>query len=182
MQANSGNSIVELVRGDITEQDTDVIVNAANSQLILGSGVAGAIKTRGGPEIQKQCDGLGPIPVGGAVITTGGNLKARYVIHAVGPRMGQGNEDEKLEEAVINSLKIADRENLRSIALPAISTGVFGFPVRRCAEIMLHTIFDYLKGQTHLENVVVCLFTEADYRIFEDTLHKVIKNESNAPE
>ncbi|MFX1435152.1 MAG: macro domain-containing protein, partial [Promethearchaeota archaeon] len=98
------NSLLKLQQGDITELETDAIVNAANSQLIMGGGVAGAIRRKGGPKIQEECNKIGSTYVGGAVITTGGNLKAKYVIHAVGPRMGEGNEDEKLKNATLNSL------------------------------------------------------------------------------
>ena len=182
MQVKAGNSIFELIRGDITEQDTEAIVNAANCQLILGGGVAGAIRTKGGPAIQTECNKIGETFVGGAVKTTGGNLKARYIIHAVGPRMGEGDEDNKLKSATLNSLKLADYDQMKSISFPAISTGIFGFPVKRCAEIMLAVVIDYLKGKTGLEKVVFCLFTEADYRIFKDKLKEKISNEGDAPE
>ena len=128
MQAKIGQSRVELVEGDITEMDTEAIVNAANDRLILGAGVAGAIRSKGGPGIQEECDTIGGTYVGGAVVTGGGNLKARYVIHAVGPRMGEGDEDRKLGEATLNSLKRAEEHHMKSIAFPAISTGIFGFP------------------------------------------------------
>ncbi|HID31689.1 MAG TPA: macro domain-containing protein [Desulfobacterales bacterium] len=150
--------------------DTDAIVNAANAQLILGAGVAGAIKRKGGDRIQEECDALGGTFVGGAVITTGGNLKARHVIHAVGPRMGEGKEDEKLKNATLNSLKVADDNNLASITFPAVSTGIFGFPKERCAEIMLGTVIDYLKGNTAIKRVVFCLHGESSYDIFSGTL------------
>jgi O-acetyl-ADP-ribose deacetylase (regulator of RNase III) len=166
--------ILELIEGDITEMQTDAIVNAANARLALGGGVAGAIRKKGGPKIQKECDKIGGTFVGGAVITTGGNLKAKHVIHAVGPRMGEGNEDEKLKNATLNSLKVADENHLKSISFPAISTGIFGFPIQRCAEIMLKTIVDYLKGQTALKKVVFCLFGKDSYRVFENQLNKEI--------
>jgi O-acetyl-ADP-ribose deacetylase (regulator of RNase III) len=180
VQVKVGNSILELVRGDITEQDIEAIVNAANRQLILGGGVAGAIRTKGGPEIQKECNRIGETFVGGAVKTTGGNLKARYVIHAVGPRMGEGDEDNKLRNATLNSLKITERDEIKSIAFPAVSAGIFGFPIARCAEIMLGTVIKYLKGKTGLEKVVFCLFTEADYKVFEKQLKGLI-DESDTP-
>jgi O-acetyl-ADP-ribose deacetylase (regulator of RNase III) len=170
MKVEVGNSILGLVEGDITEMQTDAIVNAANAQLILGGGVAGAIRRKGGPAIQQECNKIGGTFVGGAVITTAGSLKAKYVIHAVGPRMGEGNEDQKLESATLNSLKLADENNLKSISFPAISTGIFGFPIQRCAEIMLGTTIEYLKGQTSLEKVVFCLFGQDSYRVFEDQL------------
>jgi O-acetyl-ADP-ribose deacetylase (regulator of RNase III) len=166
MKVEIGNRVLELTEGDITEMETDAIVNAANAQLIMGGGVAGAIRRKGGPEIQKECNKIGGTFVGGAVITTGGNLKGRHVIHAVGPRMGEGNEDEKLRNATLNSLKLADQNKLKSITFPAISTGIFGFPIRRCAEIMLRTTIDYLKGPTGLEKVVFCLFGGDSYQVF----------------
>jgi len=168
------NHVLELSEGDITEMQTDAIVNAANAQLVLGGGVAGAIRKKGGPEIQKECDKIGGTFVGGAVITTGGNLKAKYVIHAVGPRMGEGNEDEKLKNATLNSLKVADENNLKSIAFPAISTGIFGFPIKRCADIMLKTAIDYLKSQTELQRIVFCLFGQESYKVFENQLSQQI--------
>lgn len=173
MQVQINNKILELVEGDITEQTTDAIVNAANSALILGTGVAGAIRKKGGLAIQEACNKIGGCLVGGAVITTGGNLKARHVIHAVGPRMGEGDEDEKLKNAVLNSLNVADDNRLKSIAFPAISTGVFGFPMDRCAEIMLSTAIHYLKGNTGLEKVVFCLFGQEAFQVFEETLTRL---------
>ena len=170
MQRKIKNSILELVEGDITEMDTNAIVNAANANLILGGGVAGAIRRKGGPEIQNECNKIGGTFVGGAVKTTGGNLKAKYIIHAVGPRMGEGNEDEKLKSATLNSLKLADEENIKSISFPAISSGIFGFPIDRCAKIMLQTTIDYLKGQTDIEKVVFCLFGQDSFKAFENQL------------
>jgi len=108
------NRVIELVQGDITEMETDAVVNAANAQLVLGGGVAGAIRRKGGPGIQAECDEIGGTFVGGAVITGGGSLKAKHVIHAVGPRMGEGNEDEKLKNVTLNSLKVADENNLKT--------------------------------------------------------------------
>ncbi|MFH1614160.1 MAG: macro domain-containing protein [Planctomycetota bacterium] len=166
MQVRINNSLLELVQGDITEQDTDAIVNAANAQLVMGGGVAGAIRKKGGPSIQDQCDRIGGTFVGGAVITTGGKLKAKYVIHAVGPRMGEGDEDNKLRNAALNSLKVADKNHLASIAFCAVSTGIFGYPIDRCAKIMLRTTIDYLAKQTCLTRVVFCLFGHDSYEVF----------------
>ena len=159
-----------LVTGDITEQDTDAIVNAANRELILGGGVAGAIRRKGGDSIQSECDQIGGTEVGGAVITGGGNLKARHVIHAVGPRMGEGDEDEKLGRATRNSLILADSKGLKSIAFPAISTGVFGFPAEGCARIMLEVTGDYLSGESRLRQVVFCLYDPVMLALFEKQL------------
>ena len=164
------NSKIILKQGDITELNTDVIVNAANNQLIMGGGVAGAIRRKGGPTIQEECNKIGGTFVGGAVITTGGNLKAKHVIHAVGPRMGEGNEDEKLKNATLNSLKLMDKHNLKTIAFPAISTGIFGYPIDRCAKIMISTAKDYLIGDTQIEEVIFCLYTSSDFEVFEREL------------
>jgi O-acetyl-ADP-ribose deacetylase (regulator of RNase III) len=106
------------------------------------------------------------------VLTTGGDLKARHVIHAVGPQMGEGDEDDKLRDATLNSLKLADEHGLKSLAFPAISTGIFGFPVGRCAEIMLRTALEYLRGPTGLERVVFCLFGQDNYGVFARQLEK----------
>ncbi len=198
MKVDIANSVLELIDGDITEMDTDAIVNAANAQLILGGGVAGAIRQKGGPAIQQECGKIGGTFVGGAVITTGGKLKAKYVIHAVGPqwfdsahhKMGDGStlstmlktgslttggdEDNKLKNATLNSLKLADKHNLKSIAFPAISAGIFGFPIDRCAKIMLRTTIEYLKGETGLRKVVFCLFGRESYAVFERQLGREI--------
>jgi len=174
MTTEINNKVLELVEGDITEQESDAIVNAANSSLILGAGVAGAVRSKGGPTIQQECDQIGGCPVGGATITTGGNLKAKHVIHAVGPRMGEGDEDEKLKNATLCSLKVADDNGLKSIAFPAISTGIFGFPIDQCAKIMLTNSIDYLKGDTGLEKVVFCLYGQESFDIFERILESLI--------
>ena len=161
------NSVIELIEGDITGLEVDAIVNAANAQLVLGGGVAGAIARKGGISIQHQCDRIGGINVGQAVITTGGKLKAKHVIHAVGPRFGEGNEEDNLRSATRNSLKVADENNLSDIAFPAISTGIFGFPMDKCAEIMLSETADYLKGETALKKVVFCLYDEDALKTFQ---------------
>ncbi|MCD6125749.1 MAG: macro domain-containing protein [Thaumarchaeota archaeon] len=171
-----GRSIVELVKGDITELEVDAIVNAANSRLKMGGGVAGAILRKGGWSIQEECDKIGYCPVGGAVITGAGKLKAKYVIHAVGPRMGEGDEDRKLRNATLNSLKLAEKHGIKSMAFPAISTGIFGFPKDRCAKIMLRTTVDYLKAGSSIERVIFCLYDDETYQIFAEELNR-IKNE-----
>ena len=165
---------IRLIQGDLTELDADAIVNAANAQLILGGGVAGAIRTKGGPTIQEECNRIGGTTVGEAVVTGAGNLKARYVIHAVGPRMGEGDEDEKLRQATLNSLKRATEKKMHSIAFPAISTGIFGFPKDRCAQIMLRTVSSYLeKEETSLDEVIFCLWSSEDLDLFKRTLGSV---------
>jgi O-acetyl-ADP-ribose deacetylase (regulator of RNase III) len=163
---------LEILEGDITETPVDAIVNAANEDLALGSGVAGAIRTRGGPSIQEECDRIGHTPVGTAVMTGAGSLPARQVIHAVGPRMGEGDEDRKLSSAVRSALALADRYGLRSIALPAISTGTFGFPMDRAARIMLTEIHRYLQGGTKIERVVVVLNGDDAFQTFRRELRR----------
>ena len=175
MKIKINNTYLELVKGDITNQTTDIIVNAANSSLQMGGGVAGAIRRRGGLKIQEECDRIGRIHVGEAVITTGGNLVAKYVIHTVGPRQGDEHGDEKLKDAILNSLLLADRNGLKSIAFPAISTGVFGFPKDPCSIIILSTTIAYLEGYTKLEKVVFCLYDKKTLEIFEHTLKSLTK-------
>ena len=132
--------------------------------------MASAIRAKGGPAIQQECDELGGCPVGGAVLTTDANLKARYVIHAFGPRKGEGNEEENLRNATLSSLKVADDNGLKSVGFPVISTGVFGFPIDRCAEIMLSGAIDYLQGETGLVRVVFCLYGQEAFGVFEGFL------------
>lgn len=173
MQMQINEHRLELAKADITESETDAIVNAANSKLVMGGGVAGAILKKGGDEIQQDCYKKAPVNVGEAAITTGGKLKAKYVIHTVGPRMGEGNEDRKLQNATLNALKLADKNNVKSIAFPAVSAGIFGFPIERCANIMLDTAVDYLKNrQTGIDKVIFCLFSDSDFRIFQKTLEQ----------
>ncbi len=163
---------LELAEGDITELEVDAIVNAANEELKLGSGVAGAIREKGGPSIQEECDRIGGTPVGTAVLTGGGDLEADHVIHAVGPRMGEGDEDRKLQSAIRSSLALADRHGLKSIALPAISTGEYGFPMDRCARILLTEVYRYLQGGTKIERVVVSLGGDDTFEIFKRELRR----------
>ena len=164
---------LKLLVGDITEQTTDAIVNAANSRLLHGGGVAGAIVRKGGMKIQLESFKKAPVPVGGAVITGAGKLKCKYVIHAVGPRMGEGDEDEKLKNATLNCLRVAEENNLSSIAFCAISAGIFGYPMTRCADIMLSNAIAWLKGKTGLKEVVFCLYDQKAYDVFASTLKKL---------
>jgi O-acetyl-ADP-ribose deacetylase (regulator of RNase III) len=175
-------TVIEIVEGDITELDTDAIVNAANSKLAHGGGVAGAIVRKGGKTIQEESDIWvkawgGKVSVGKVAITSGGKLPARYVIHAVGPRMGEGDEDKKLRKATLSSLQMAEKHNLKSIAFPAISTGIFGYPIDRCAEIMLSTVVEYVKGKTGLERIIFCLFDKNAYQLFENKLDQIEDHE-----
>src|SRR5580704_1820949 len=149
---------IEILQGDLTEMDVDAIVNAANNDLQLGGGVAGAIRRKGGAEIQKECDAIGTIPVGGAAITSGGKLKARYVIHAASMALGGRTEAHALRSSTAHSLRIATQKRLKTIAFPAVGTGIAGFPLRECAEIMLREVAKHFEGPTSLEKVSFVLF------------------------
>lgn len=164
---------IELVRGDITSERTDAIVNPANSQLILGGGVAGAIRKRGGPSIQKECKRIGGIPVGSAAITGGGDLFAKYVIHAVGPRMGEGNEGKKLRSCVMESLALADEKNLRSVSFPAISTGIFGVPPEIAAPSITRGIADHVEKGTSIENIRMVFFGDRMWDDFAEAIKQI---------
>lgn len=157
----SGKTL-RLVKGDITEREVDAIVNAANSHLQHGGGVAGAIVRKGGQIIQDESDRIGYTPVGTAVITGAGRLPAKYVIHAVGPRMGEGDESNKLKNAVLSSLLLASEKELKSVSMPAISSGIFGFPKDKCAKILVSEAVSFLannRGST-LDVVEFCIFDE----------------------
>lgn len=169
-----GEAVIVLSEGDITQCDTDAIVNAANSALQMGGGVAGAIRRAGGESIQRECDKIGGTPVGTAAITGGGNLTARYVIHAVGPRQGEGDEQIKLASATRASLELADNNGLKSIALPAVSSGIFGVPLELVAETMLAATLEYLGGGEHsLRHVEFCLFDDRALTEFKQALAKL---------
>lgn len=154
-------------QGDLTEMDTDAIVNAANNDLILGGGVAGAIRRKGGDAIQRECNEIGTIPVGYAAITSGGNLKARFVIHAASMRLGGATTSDALRSSTMHCLKIANERGLKSIAFPAVGTGVAGFPLEECARIMLREAVEHLRGETSLEAVHFVLFDDPAKEVFQ---------------
>ncbi len=166
MEVMIGSTRLDLVEGDLTALPADAIINPANAELQLGAGVAGAIRQRGGPAIQAECAALAPIAVGQAVLTGGGALPARHVIHAVGPRWGEGDEDEKLARATRASLTLAEERGLGWVAFPALSTGVFGFPIDRCAAIMLGTVIAFLLPGSHLRRVTFSLWGAEAYQVF----------------
>jgi len=175
MKVIINRTTLELVAGDITEMDTAGIVNAANERLAHGGGVAGAISRRGGPVIQRESDEWvrrhGWVVTGSAAITSGGSLRARYVIHAVGPVYdGRPRSAELLESAVCAALQMADEHELKSIALPAISTGIFGYPVEEAARVMLRAAIEYLEGTTSLERVIFCLYGQPAFDVFAKEL------------
>ena len=157
-------------QGDLTEAEVDAIVNAANNDLMLGGGVAGAIRVKGGPAIQKECDKMGPIALGEAAITGAGRLRARHVIHAASMRLGESTSEANLRAATRNSLRRANENSLKTIAFPAIGTGIAGFPIERCAEVMLEEVRAHLGGPTTLEHIDFVLFDRHSLEVFERTL------------
>lgn len=170
-----GSATLEVLRGDLTALAAEAIVNAANVHLQHGGGVAAAIVRKGGPVIQDESDRLiaergGPLETGEAVITTGGKLPARFVIHTAGPIWGEGDEDAKLRRACLSSLQLADEKTLKSIAFPAISCGIYHFPVQRAARILLKAAADHLAGPTGLQRVIFCLYDEATCNVFAAAL------------
>jgi O-acetyl-ADP-ribose deacetylase (regulator of RNase III) len=175
MKKNIGNGTVELVEGDITEQDTEAIVNAANQTLLGGGGVDGAIHRAGGPKILEECKKIGGCPTGEARITTGGRLKARHVIHTVGPVYRDGNhgEPELLAKAYRSSLKVASENGIKSLAFPSISTGVYSYPIEKASLIALSTVKDYLTAKRDISLVRFVLFGQADYDVYEKTLENL---------
>ncbi len=173
-EKNIGGKKIRLVKGDITERNVDVIVNAANSYLKHGGGVAGAIVRKGGIVIQEESDKIGYVPVGSAAMTGAGKLTCKAVIHAVGPRMGEGDEDNKLKNAVKNSLILADQKGFNSISMPAISSGIFGFPKDRCAEILVGESIRYLEESngSSIEIVEFCIFDDDTFKYFNKEIQK----------
>ena len=175
MEATVGSSTVELVQGDITRQDTDAIVNAANKTLLGGGGVDGAIHRAAGPELLVECRTFGGCQTGEAVITKGYNLKARYVIHTVGPVYGVGGPSVRhlLESAYRNSLSLALKKGIRSIAFPSISTGAYGYPLEEAAETALGTVIRFLKENNQIERVRFVLFSSKAFDAFERALRQL---------
>jgi len=175
MEVTVGQSILELVEGDITQQDTEAIVNAANAALRPGGGVDGAIHRAGGPAIEAECRQLGGCPTGQARITTGGHLKARYVIHTVGPvyKDGLHREPELLASCYRESLKLASAKGIKSLAFPSISTGVYGYPLVDAARVALTTVTDYLTKHPEIQRVRSVLFGRAAYEVYEKVLKEL---------
>ena len=169
---------IEIRQGDLTEMDVDAIVNAANNDLQLGGGVAGAIRRKGGPRIQAECDEIGAIPVGGAAITSGGKLKARHVIHAASMQLGGRTSAHSLRSSTAHALRIAAQNGLKSIAFPAVGTGIAGFPLHDCAEIMLSETAKHFKAATSLEKVYFVLFDEEALGVFQRAFAELIAGES----
>ena len=172
------NTEIKIIQADITELKVDAIVNAANSMLAGGGGVDGAIHRAGGPKIMEECRKIGGCPTGKAVITTGGDLKARYVIHTVGPiyRDGKRGEPELLASAYSNSLKIAAERGIRSISFPSISTGAYGYPINEAARIALQTVIGFIKTDKAPGLVRFVLFSDKDLKAYEEALKGIHVN------
>jgi len=180
-----GETILRLVTGDIADQDTDAVVTAAHYRLNKGTGTDGTIHTKGGPKIYEECRRIGGCPIGDAVITTAGNLKARYVIHAVGPvwRGGDEHEPELLASAYRRSLQVAAENYLHSISFPSISTGAFVYPLDLAAPIAMKTIFNFLTQDNHnLDEVRMVLYSREDdraYPVFLAALQKILRENTD---
>lgn len=172
------DKIIRIVKGDITQRNVDAIVNAANSYLQHGGGVAAAIVKKGGRIIQEESNKIGFVPVGNAVVTTAGQLPCGAVIHAVGPRMGEGNEDGKLRQCVNSILTLASQKGFSTISIPAISTGIFGFPKNKCAKILIGGSMHFLaeNNNTPIRVVEFCLFDNDTLSYFEKELEFLKKN------
>ena len=166
-----GQTQLELVRGDITKQDTEAIVNAANRRLAPGGGVAGAIHRAAGPGLWEECKRLGGCETGEAKLTSGHNLKAKYVIHTVGPvYSGKAEDSEDLKACYVNSLKLADENGIESVSFPAISTGAFGYPLNEAAVISLSAVREYLSEATNLKLLRFVLFSQSTYDVYKEAL------------
>jgi O-acetyl-ADP-ribose deacetylase len=179
MEFKVGKTVFFLEEGDITRQETEAIVNAANSRLAGGGGVDGAIHRAGGPAIMEECRRIGQCPTGQAVLTTGGNLKARFVIHTVGPIYSGGNREEAqlLASAYRESLKLARTKGIRSLAFPSLSTGAYGYPLEEAAQIAVKTVADYIKGNPVFERVGFVLFGKQAYEAYRQAAVKELKAE-----
>ena len=182
MEFKVGKTLLQIVRGDITEINADTIVNAANSSLMGGGGVDGAIHRKGGPKILEECRRIretewpGGLPTGKAVITSGGNLKAKHVVHTVGPVWFGGfhGEAELLKQAYRNSMKLAVDNGLKTIAFPSISTGAYGYPIEEASLIALSTVKDFLEKEGKLERVILVLFSESDFEVYLETAKSIL--------
>jgi O-acetyl-ADP-ribose deacetylase (regulator of RNase III) len=172
------HTTLELHQGDITRLAVDAIVNAANSGLRGGGGVDGAIHRAGGPAIMAECRRIGGCPTGQAVVTTGGDLPARYVIHAVGPiwQGGGHGEPDLLRSAYANSLQRAEELAVASIAFPSISTGVYGYPIAVACPIAVSAVSEHVRQSTALRRIIFCLFSAGDYAVYEECLHNITRN------
>ncbi|WP_456431328.1 O-acetyl-ADP-ribose deacetylase [Thermosulfuriphilus sp.] len=179
IRAKIGGALLIIKQGDITQEDTEALVNAANERLAGGGGVDGAIHRAGGPKIMEECRRIGHCPTGQAVITTGGNLKARWVIHTVGPiyRGGNKGEAQLLASAYHSSLKLASDRGIKTLAFPSLSTGAYGYPLKEASSIALETITSYLKEHPEIKEVRMVLFGDKAYMIYEESLKELAEKD-----
>ncbi|MGD2216688.1 MAG: macro domain-containing protein [Gemmatimonadales bacterium] len=166
-------SVIRLVKDDITDLDVDAFVFYAQPDLVLGSGFGGAIAVRGGPSVQKELEKLAPVATGEAVISAAGKLKADYIIHAVGPRFQEEDTEAKLRTTVLNSLKRVEETRVERVAFPAMGAGYYGIPPHLCARVMLELIRSHLEGDACIKEVVICVLDTPQYNAFKDQLEKI---------
>jgi O-acetyl-ADP-ribose deacetylase (regulator of RNase III) len=164
---------IRIEQGDLTEQRVDAIVNAANNDLQLGGGLAGAIRRKGGPDIQRECDAHGPVEIGGAAVTGAGDLPAKHVIHQASMCLGGGTTADALRRSTRAVLQLAEENGIRTLAFPATGTGIAGFDTRRCAEIMLEEVLAHTAGETNLTDVTFVLFDPKSYDTFREVYGKL---------
>jgi len=170
MERRINQSVVKLIRGDIADLEVDAFVFDARTDLKLGSGYGGAITQRGGPVVQKELDAIGSLKVGQVVVTGAGNMKAEHIIHAVGPKFQEEDEDRKMREAVKNALIAADERGIRRVAFPPMGTGLYAFPLGKCAKLMFDVVKSYLENSSAIEEVVFCVRDTREYEPFEAEL------------
>ena len=164
---------IVIIAADLVEQDVDAIVNAANNDLILGGGVAGAIRSRGGPAIQRECDAHGPVKVGEAALTGGGDLPARHVIHAASMALGGATTAESLQSSMDHAFKLAHQVGVKTIGVPAVGTGIAGFPIEQCATVMARSLMRELANGWAPDEVRFVLFGDGARRAFETAFQDV---------
>ncbi|MFC1500359.1 macro domain-containing protein [Candidatus Zixiibacteriota bacterium] len=165
-------SVIRLIRDDVTDIEVDAFVYYAQHDLALGSGFGGAIAVRGGPSVQKELDGLGPLETGEAVVSGAGNLKADSIIHAVGPRFQEENIEEKLRTTMMNTLRCAEEKGFRRIAFPAMGAGYYGILPAVSAEVMMEAIKSHLETQTEIQELIICVFDTPQFDAFQSTMAK----------
>lgn len=175
MEININNKKIEIVKGDITEQDTEALVNAANNHLWMGSGVAGALKKKGGQSIEESAISQGPVNIGEAVITDGGDLKSKHVIHAVSMGQDQKTNTDYVGRATKAALDLAEKYRLKSLSFPAIGTGAGGVEVHQCASVMLTQTIEFLQSSEQVEHVKFVLFDEQTEQAFNDELRHMFE-------
>jgi O-acetyl-ADP-ribose deacetylase (regulator of RNase III) len=163
-------SIVRLIKDDITDLEVDAFVYYAQSDLALGSGFGTAISVRGGPTIQKELEDLAPVATGEAVVSGAGNLKANHIVHAVGPKFQEPDTEAKLRTTVLNSLKRAEEKGVKTLAFPAMGAGFYGIPPELCAKVMLDALVKHLQGSTVIKDVVICVLDTRQYTTFQNAL------------